>query len=204
MSCEMLFLLESKTMHGHTWFKHINTLPDRSMQTNNKYRLLSIHACDTLKHNRNHMKRNVFHMCDLPCQGFQMLEFFAGKGNLSKCMKSSGYTTASFDILYSGGRQEYHNTNFMDINSSSGFAYSVIESIQWFMWWQCWGPKRNCFNLICVPFNHALFEFRCIRYTPLNLILHGYDWMIFVWAGAWTTNMPMLLATCFLEPILFD
>ena len=147
------------------------------MQTH-KYQRLSIHACDTLKHNRNHMKRNVFHMCDLPCQGYQMLEFFAGKGNLSKCMKSMGYKTASFDILYSEGREEYHNTNFMDINSSSGYAYSVlIESIERFTQWQWWGQKKwNCFNLICVLFNHALFAFRCTRYTPLN-----FDWMDWIW-----------------------
>ena len=96
-----------------------------------KYGSLSIHACDIAKkRNSNHMKGNVFHVCDLPCQAYQMLEFFAGKGNLSKCMKSVGYKTASFDILYSEGREEYHNTNFMDINSSSGMAYPVwIDSI---------------------------------------------------------------------------
>ena len=51
-----------------------------------------------------------------------MLEFFAGKANLSRCMKVSGLRTASFDILYEEGRKLEHNTNFMDINSPSGFA----------------------------------------------------------------------------------
>lgn len=59
----------------------------------------------------------------LHCQEFQMLEFFAGKANLSKCMKATGFKTASFDILYEEGRKPEHNSNFMDINSPSGFAY---------------------------------------------------------------------------------
>ena len=50
------------------------------------------------------------------------MEFFAGKANLSKCMKASGYRTASFDILYQEGHSEAHNSDFMDINSTSGFA----------------------------------------------------------------------------------
>ena len=51
-----------------------------------------------------------------------MLEFFAGNANLSRCMRASGFKVASFDILYEGGRKPEHNTNFMDINSPSGFA----------------------------------------------------------------------------------
>lgn len=184
MSCEILFHLESKTMHGHTWFKHINTLPDRSMQTNNKYRLLSIHACDTLKHNRNHMKRNVFHMCDLPCQGFQMLEFFAGRGVLSQCMRSSGYTVASFDIIYSSGRQESHGSNFMDLNSSSGFAYSVIEIHRKHTMIHVvvmLGPKKKLFQFdicaiqscsLCIPL-YMVYPFE------IWFCMHGYDWMFF-------------------------
>ena len=176
------------------------------MQTH-KYQRLSIHACDTLKHNRNHMKRNVFHMCDLPCQGYQMLEFFAGKGNLSKCMKSMGYKTASFDILYSEGREEYHNTNFMDINSSSGYAYSVlIESIEWFTQWQWWGQKNETVSIWYVCYSIMLSLHSVVHGIPLWILIEwtGYDWMDFLGAGAWTTKMPMLLATCFLEPILLN
>ena len=56
-------------------------------------------------------------------QEYQMIEFFAGKGHLSSCMRASGYSTASFDILYTDGRKAEHGSNFMDINSPSGFAY---------------------------------------------------------------------------------
>lgn len=56
-----------------------------------------------------------------------MLEFFAGRANLSRCMRASGYTTVSLDILYDEGAKESHNTNFMDINSPSGLACFVFS-----------------------------------------------------------------------------
>ena len=57
----------------------------------------------------------------------EMIEFFAGRGNLSRCMKLAGIPTASLDILYSGSRRERsHKSNAMDINSPSGF------------WFLCW------------------------------------------------------------------
>ena len=56
-----------------------------------------------------------------------MIEFFAGKAQLSTCMKAAGYRTASFDILFEDGRLDSHNSNFMDINSPSGFAYFVFK-----------------------------------------------------------------------------
>ena len=56
-------------------------------------------------------------------QEYQMIEFFAGNAHLSRCMRASGYSTASFDILYTDGRRATHGSNFMDILSESGFAY---------------------------------------------------------------------------------
>ena len=59
-----------------------------------------------------------------------MYEFFAGCGNLTRCMRASGRRTASFDILYSvkkDCRDKPYGSNSMDINSASGFASTVLE-----------------------------------------------------------------------------
>lgn len=54
---------------------------------------------------------------------FDILEFFAGNGNLSKCMRYAGYATGSLDIIYSGTRNpnRVYRSNPMDMNSPSGF-----------------------------------------------------------------------------------
>ena len=57
----------------------------------------------------------------LSAQEFEWLEYFAGLGNLTKCMKSARYKSARFDIL-DNLHQEPYNSNFMDMNSESGFA----------------------------------------------------------------------------------
>lgn len=55
-------------------------------------------------------------------QTFDMLEFYAGKGNLSRVMKLSGWRTGSLDIKYGARLKRPHNSNPMDILSPSGFA----------------------------------------------------------------------------------
>lgn len=49
-----------------------------------------------------------------------MYEFFAGKGNLSRCARASGLRTASFDLLYDAKKKKDHmyKSNSMDINSA--------------------------------------------------------------------------------------
>ena len=58
-----------------------------------------------------------------PCharKAFDVLEFFAGRANLSKVMKQSGYRAGRLDIMY---RVETKgSTNPMDLLSPSGFA----------------------------------------------------------------------------------
>ena len=54
-----------------------------------------------------------------------MLEFFAGKGNLSRAMRMAGMSVASFDILYDASnpaRSDPYMSNVMDMCSASGFA----------------------------------------------------------------------------------
>lgn len=64
-------------------------------------------------------------------QDYEVLEFFAGRGNLTRCMRASGRSTASFDILYGDrfnskkSRQKPYGSNCMDVNSASGFAFCV-------------------------------------------------------------------------------
>ena len=55
-------------------------------------------------------------------QEYDILEFFAGVGNLTKQALASGYSALRFDILDNpnlGGRK----SNYMDLNSVSGFAF---------------------------------------------------------------------------------
>ena len=56
---------------------------------------------------------------------FEYLEFFAGCGQLSKSMTISGRRTGSLDILYpvAPKSKKKHNSNPMDMNSPSGFAF---------------------------------------------------------------------------------
>ena len=60
-----------------------------------------------------------------------MLEFFAGRGNLSRCMRASGKKTCSFDVLYDASKEgrskSSYKTNAMDILSASGFALIVCK-----------------------------------------------------------------------------
>lgn len=54
-------------------------------------------------------------------QEWEFLEFFAGTGNLSRQAQASGYHTVRFDIL-DNSTPPNRNSNFMDLNSTSGFA----------------------------------------------------------------------------------
>ena len=55
-----------------------------------------------------------------------MAEFFAGRGNLSRCMRLSGIPTASLDLLYPAvprkSNPNRHTINAMDMNTPAGFA----------------------------------------------------------------------------------
>jgi hypothetical protein len=71
---------------------------------------------------RNWSKSNAY---TCPTQEFDMLEFFAGRGNLSRYMKLSGYRTGSLDILYiaNGQAGKKRKSNPMNLLSVSGFAH---------------------------------------------------------------------------------
>lgn len=70
-----------------------------------------------------------------------MVEFFAGKGNLSLAMRASGFRVASLDLLYPVANSESHGSNCMDILSCSGFWCLV-----------CANSPEWCFCLIFVFF----------------------------------------------------
>lgn len=59
-------------------------------------------------------------------QEIQYLEFFAGVGNVTKHMKLGRYRAARFDILdyVPNGRRK---SNYMDLNSPSGYAFLYIQ-----------------------------------------------------------------------------
>ena len=55
---------------------------------------------------------------------YDCVEFFAGKGNLSKCMRLSGLSTLSLDVKYPAvpdGSNQKHEVNCMDMTTTSGF-----------------------------------------------------------------------------------
>ena len=68
----------------------------------------------------------IYRICDgkFLQDPWTMLEFFAGKGNLSLTMVLAGHSVCSFDLNYDaakGDRIDYRS-NCMDMNSPSGFA----------------------------------------------------------------------------------
>ena len=66
---------------------------------------------------------------------FMVLEFFAGRANLSRCMRASGIKTGSFDILFQSGKdnpEKPYKSNAMDINDTSGFA-SIVQNVIYHM-----------------------------------------------------------------------
>ncbi|CAL1145636.1 unnamed protein product [Cladocopium goreaui] len=83
---------------------------------------------------------------------FETLEFFAGRGNLSRCMRLSGRKTCSFDILYKSGkgRSRPYGSNAMDINSTSGYALCILA-------------------LLCTKIRFlATYAIKCASWTAVN------------------------------------
>ncbi len=98
-----------------------------------------------------------------------MIEFFAGNGNLSRCMKLSGIQTGKLDILYPGSqKQRKYKTNVMDVNSCSGFALAgCILSV-------------SCMELYSYSGNHAGMKhnsFGSKRPWALNFIVLHLNWV---------------------------
>ena len=61
----------------------------------------------------------VFHDFPIPFQDLAYIEFFAGVGNVFKCVRQHGYPAASVDIEY---MESPPANNPMDINSAAGFS----------------------------------------------------------------------------------
>ena len=62
-------------------------------------------------------------------QEYEWLEYFAGLGNLTKAMKSAMYKSARFDLL-DNLHPEHYKSNYMDLNSASGFA-PLAHNFNW-------------------------------------------------------------------------
>jgi len=56
-------------------------------------------------------------------QEFDVLEFYAGNGNLSRYCRLAQLRTGSLDILYEMQTGRKYGTNPMDMLSVSGFAF---------------------------------------------------------------------------------
>ena len=62
-------------------------------------------------------------------EGWDILDFFAGRARVSKWGKKAGYKCAAYDVLYDQPQNEtiskhsqLPRKSFMDINSEAGFA----------------------------------------------------------------------------------
>ncbi|CAL1161775.1 unnamed protein product [Cladocopium goreaui] len=62
-------------------------------------------------------------------QDFEYYEFYAGVGNLCRQARACGYKALRFDIL-DNVKPYDRKTNFMNINSPSGFALAVISLLR--------------------------------------------------------------------------
>ena len=94
-----------------------------------------------------------------------MIEFFAGRGNLSRCMRVSGRRTCSFDILYDAtrpGRSKPYKSNAMDINSASGFALIVCKDVchQLFGVYTLYRKRLRFGITSCFPWENTRFRKR--------------------------------------------
>ena len=71
-----------------------------------------------------------------------MLEFYAGRGNLTRFMRMSGYKTASLDLKYgskTGRDGKPRKSNPYDVLSPSGFAILAMHNMKDFSVYFCFG-----------------------------------------------------------------
>ena len=104
---------------------------------------------------------------------WNMVEFFAGKGNLSLAMRASGFRVASLDLLYPVANSESHGSNCMDILSASGFWCLV-----------CANSPEWCFCLIFVfflPGEPRIVGYLSLHFQPQNL-------KTYIQKGLWDTK----------------
>ena len=101
---------------------------------------------------------------------FDMLEFYAGNGNLTACMRAAGYRTGSLDLKYkSSNRDRTYKTNPMDILSTSGF---------WFL--GGFVEINGCINM-CWTGWHGTLESKQIEFIGNDLLISGISFFLFFW-----------------------
>ena len=74
-----------------------------------------------------------YNQCDQTAlQDLEWLEFFAGVGNLTRQMKSAQYRAVRFDLLDHTPPKGSKRSNFMDMNTASGYAFlGLIFVTRW-------------------------------------------------------------------------
>ena len=65
-------------------------------------------------------------------QEFDYIEYFAGKGNLTRMMRSAEYKSVRLDLK--DHTPEATKNNFMDLSHAAGFAFLRMH---------CWGSKHR-------------------------------------------------------------
>ena len=84
-----------------------------------------------------------------PMQEFEQFEFFAGVGRVTEFATACGYKAVRFDILdHEPSESDSHSSNFMDLNTASGFAYLGRNSNNVFLFdsvtkWMIFSVRQN-------------------------------------------------------------
>ena len=87
-------------------------------------------------------------------QEYDWLEFFAGRGNLTRVMKSASYRAKRFDLL-DNKQPPHRKSNYMNLLHASGFAllvfcsFPVCQRVCELTRWLLWLMKSHVFQ--CVP-----------------------------------------------------
>lgn len=102
------------------------------------------------------------------CQEFTWIEYFAGRGNVTKCMKAALHRSARLD-LKDYKRHSVHNSNYMDMSHPSGYAPPARLISRYLMP----GPLLRLALLMmlsCVPQGFAVhFGIKCSSFCKVNV-----------------------------------
>ena len=123
-------------------------------------------------------------------QEVEWVEYFAGLGNLSVIMRSSGYTSLRFDLI-DHQQQPHRSSNFMDLSHQSGFGFLGTQQNRFpncgfpecdleFYWVHCEAlknhssdeqPRLACLAMLrCIQDNFAShFGIKCASFSKMNV-----------------------------------
>ena len=128
-------------------------------------------------------------------QDIDYIEYFAGTGNLSKCMKAAKYKTTRLDLKYHDVPKNSKRSNYMDLNSGSGFAflwlyYSGVIFAHFDLSWRdsvliCSQCIPSLYSSAILPIQQPAFFLHLISGWPCS------SW----WRGSWAPSHATLASS---------